>query len=224
MGILTRFKDIMSANINALLDKCEDPAKMIDEYMRQVTEQLAEVKQETATVMAEEKRTKRLVEENEAQIKKYDDLARKALVAGNEGDAKVFLEKKQEFVKLGLDLQKAADVAKENADKMRQMHDKLTKDIQSLEQRRTSVKSKIAVAKTQEKLNKITTSMNTTSESMKAFERMEQKADKMLDTANSVAELDSIPEDPAKDLEAKYASTETSVNEELEKIKKEMGL
>ena len=46
MGILTRFKDIMSANINALLDKCEDPAKMIDEYMRQVTEQLAEVKEE----------------------------------------------------------------------------------------------------------------------------------------------------------------------------------
>ena len=59
MSILSRFKDIMSANINALLDKCEDPAKMIDQYLRQLKEDLAEVKQETAAVMAEEKRTKR---------------------------------------------------------------------------------------------------------------------------------------------------------------------
>ena len=68
MGILARFKDIMSANINALLDKCEDPAKMIDEYMRQLTEELADVKKETAGVMAEEKRTKRMLDENNEQI------------------------------------------------------------------------------------------------------------------------------------------------------------
>ena len=48
MSILSRFKDIMSANINALLDKCEDPAKMIDQYLRQLKEDLAEVKQKNA--------------------------------------------------------------------------------------------------------------------------------------------------------------------------------
>ena len=73
MSILSRFKDIMSANINALLDKCEDPAKMIDQYLRQLKEDLAEVKQETAAVMAEEKRTKRLVDDNAAEIAKYTD-------------------------------------------------------------------------------------------------------------------------------------------------------
>ena len=48
MGILTRFKDIMSANINALLDKCEDPEKMIDQYMRNLESDLGKVKAETA--------------------------------------------------------------------------------------------------------------------------------------------------------------------------------
>ena len=64
MGILDRFTDIVKANINDLLDKAEDPAKMIDQYMRELTESLAEVKEQTASVMAEETRTKRLVDEN----------------------------------------------------------------------------------------------------------------------------------------------------------------
>ena len=224
MGILTRFKDIMSANINSLLDKCEDPAKMIDEYMRQVTEQLAEVKVETAGVMSEEKRTKRLVEENEENITKYDALARKALSAGNEDDARVFLAKKQEYVKNGTELQKAYDIAKENSSRMKEMHDKLTDDVKTLEQRRQNVKSKIAVAHTQEKLNKVASSMDTASSSMKAFEKMEQKADKMLDEANAMAELENSNVDEAEDLEAKYSNVSTSVDEEIEKMKREMGL
>ena len=44
MGILKRFKDIMSSNINALLDKAEDPEKMIDQYLRDLQEDLRKVK------------------------------------------------------------------------------------------------------------------------------------------------------------------------------------
>ena len=46
MGIISRFTDIMKSNINALLDKCEDPAKMIDQTLRDLREDLAEVKKE----------------------------------------------------------------------------------------------------------------------------------------------------------------------------------
>lgn len=224
MGILNRFKDIMSANINAILDKCENPEKMIDEYMRQVVEQLADVKKETAGVMAEEKRCKREVDENAEQIEKYDQLARKALTAGNEEDARTFLAKKQEYVNNGVDLQKSYEVAKANATKMKEMHDKLTKDVQELEQRRKNVKSKVAVAKTQEKLNKVSSSMGTASDAMNAFERMEQKADNMLDRANSTAELNEDVDAGIESLEDKYNNPSASVDEELEKLKKEMGM
>ena len=53
-GILKRFKDIMASNINALIDKAEDPAKMIDQYLRNLEEDLGKVKAETAAIMAEE--------------------------------------------------------------------------------------------------------------------------------------------------------------------------
>ena len=88
MGILTRFKDIMSANINALLDKCEDPEKMIDQYMRNLESDLGKVKAETASVMAEETRAKRELDECTAQINKMQSYAEKALRAGNEADAR----------------------------------------------------------------------------------------------------------------------------------------
>ena len=61
MGILSRFKDIMSSNINALLDKAEDPEKMVDQTLRNLQEDFGKVKAETAGVMADEKRAKRAV-------------------------------------------------------------------------------------------------------------------------------------------------------------------
>ncbi|MFR0831832.1 MAG: PspA/IM30 family protein [Thomasclavelia sp.] len=55
MGILTRFTDIMKSNINALLDKCEDPAKMIDQTLRDLREDLAEVKKKQPTLLLMQK-------------------------------------------------------------------------------------------------------------------------------------------------------------------------
>ena len=63
MGILKRFKDIMASNINALLDKAEDPEKMIDQCLRDLNSDLGKVKAETAAVMADEQRAKRELDE-----------------------------------------------------------------------------------------------------------------------------------------------------------------
>ena len=68
MGILTRFRDIMSANINALLDKAEDPEKMIDQCLRNLNSDLGKVKSETAAIMAEEQRAKRVLDECKEEI------------------------------------------------------------------------------------------------------------------------------------------------------------
>lgn len=226
MGILERFTDIIKANINDLLDKAEDPAKMIDQYLRDLTENLAEVKRETAGVMAEEARTRRMVEDNEVEVKKYDDLARKALAAGNEGDARTFLGKKQQLEGKSASLKATYDAAHENAQKMRQMHDKLVGDIENLNGRREMIKAKVAVAKTQEKVNGFASSADKAAGAMNAFDRMERKADQMLDQANAMSELNQKPVDEAAALEAKYAASgvSASVDAELEKLKKDMGL
>ena len=225
MAILERFSDIIRANINDMLDKMEDPAIMIDQYLIDLLEDLAEVKRSTAEVMGEETRTKRLVDNNKTEVEKYADLAKKALVAGNEGDARVFLAKKQELENRDSELMDVYAAAHENAMKMRQMHDKLAADIQTLQARRTMIKSKVSIAKTQEIINQASSSTNQTEDAMDAFTRMEEKADRMLDEANAMAELNIEPIDPAEALEEKYGEAgNTSVDEELVKLKQELGL
>lgn len=226
MGIISRFKDIMAANINALLDKAEDPEKMIDQTMRNLTKDLAEVKKETAAVMADEQRCKRELDEVNSEIAKMQAYAEKALLAGNEADAMKFLTQKNQLTAKQTSLQQTYDVAAANAMKMRQMHDKLVTDINELNSRRDAIKAKIKVAKTQQRLNELNSTITDSSSSISAFERMEAKANSMLDQANAMSELNLTQEDSSVDsLAAKYdAAPDAAVQSELEALKAKMGL
>ena len=228
-GILSRFKDIMSSNINALLDKVEDPMKMIDQYLRNLESDLGKVKAETAAVMAEETKSKRELDECIDSINKMQTYAEKALLSGNEADARTFLSKKGELNNKLISLQQTYDIAKENSTKMREMHDKLIKDISQLNTRRDELKAKMAVANTQEKLNKVGSSVNGAIGNMSKFDEMEAKINKKLDTANAMAELNnSQKEENIESLIAKYdnenKNTSSEIDDELSELKSKLGL
>lgn len=224
MGIISRFKDIMAANINALLDKAEDPEKMIDQYLRNLESDLAKVKQETASVMAEETKTKRQLDECTEEIAKMQAYAEKAVLAGNDEDAKKFLMKKKDLVVKQASLQETYKLAADNAAKMRQMHDKLVSDISQLDARRDALKAKIAVAKTQETINKIGSSVNGAADSLSAFDKLEAKVNHKLDEANAMAELNNSGVNEVNDLERKYGAYTTSeVDDELAALKAKVG-
>ena len=215
----------MSSNINALLDKAEDPEKMIDQYLRNLESDLGKVKAETASVMAEETRTKRQLDECQEEINKMQSYAEKAVMAGNDDDAKQFLAKKQE---LGRNLevyQTAYNQAKANAEQMRQMHDKLVGDIAELNSRRDAIKAKVKIAKTQQTINKIGASVAGAKGNLDAFSRMEAKADRMLDEANAMSELNAPKDDSVDSLAAKYdtMSSAPAVDDELAALKAQLG-
>ncbi len=224
-NILKRFSDIMSANINALLDKAEDPEKMVDQYIRDIEEDLGKVKAETAAVMAAETKAKRELDECTADVAKMQKYAEKALLAGNENDARAFLEKKSKLAAQQATLQQGYDLASANAAKMKNMHDKLVRDMQDLESRRAAIKSKLAVAKTQEKMNKLGSSISGAGEALSAFDKMEEKANRMLDEANALSELNAPKGDGIEDLMSKYDQDPGSeVEDELAALKAKMGL
>ena len=227
MGVLTRFKDIMAANFNALLDKCEDPEKMVDQYLRNLEQDFAKVKAETASVMAEEKNAKRKLDENNDEIAKMAEYAKKAVAAGNDDEARRFLSKKAELTQKQEILSKNYELACANSAKMRQMHDKLQEDISSLKSRREMIKAKAKVAETQKKMNSMGSGLESAGSNLAAFDRMEEKVNKMLDEADAMNELNqSSTEVSIEELTKKYdnGAQTSAVDDELAALKAEMGM
>lgn len=224
MGILTRFKDIMASNVNALLDKMEDPSKTVDQLLRDLNDDLGKVKAETAGIMADEKRAERELNECKAEVEKLQEYAEKAVSQGNDDDARAFLTKKAQCAEKQATLQKAYDIAAANSQKMRQMHDKLVEQIAELDARRDTIKAKVAVAKTQEKINKIGSSIGGAKNSLSAFDRTEERANKMLDKAEAMSELNETAiEGDIDALKSKYSTDTAGVDDELAALKAKLG-
>lgn len=227
MGIISRFKDIMEANINALLDKAENPEKMIDQYLRDLQNDLAKVKTETASVMAEEKAAKRKLDDCEAEIAKMDDYARRAVAAGNDGEAKQFLAKKATLVSQKEALDTNYTLACENSMKMREMHDKLEADISELKSRQSMLKAKLSVAETKKKMNKLSSGVDEAGNHIAAFNKMEERVNRMMDEADAMEELNGSREkNDVEALEKKYEqqSSSSALDDELAALKAEMGM
>lgn len=224
MGILSRFSEIMKSNINALLDRAEDPEKMADQMLRNTREQFAEVKAQTAAVMADAAKANRDAADCQADIARYQKAAENALISRNEGDAKKLIAQKQKLEEKYKALQQAADLANANADKMRQMYDKLASDIETLEARKDAIKAKTAAAKAQQSINRLVSGLPDTNSSLEAFDRMDAKATKQLDAAMAEAQLNETSS--SEDLAEKYSGSgsDVSVDSELEEMKKKLGL
>ena len=223
-GILSRFKTIMEANINALLDKAEDPVKMADQLARDLEKEQGEVKAETVSVMAEEKRAKRAYDEGVAEVEKLQRYAEKAVLAGNDADAKVFLSEKAAKAANLESLKGAWDLAAANAAKMREMHDKLTEQLKQVEDRKAAIRAKAAMVKSQQKANEIKSDLG--GSSLAAFDALEEKLNRKLDEAEAAAELNTKKDDMA-DLVAKYDDAATvqdnGVEDELAALKAKLG-
>lgn len=227
MGIISRFKDIMTANVNALLDKAEDPEKMIDQYLRNLESDFAKVKAETASIIADEKNAKRKLGECDEEIAKMGEYAKKAVAAGNDNDARQFLTKKNELTQKREILAKECELAQANSEKMRQMHDKLERDISDMKSRRDMLKAKVKVAETQRKINEMGAGLESAGNNAAAFDRMEEKVNRMLDEAEAIGELNkSDSGNDIDDLASKYdtAASGSDVDDELAALKAEMGL
>src|SRR5271168_623683 len=95
MGIFDRMGRVISSNVNSLLDKGEDPRKLLELNLDEMGEQLKRGHQDVISAVAEEKRLKKKVEESDAEVEKWDKRAELALKTGDEALAREALKQKK---------------------------------------------------------------------------------------------------------------------------------
>lgn len=176
MGIFSRFSDIVNSNINALLDKAEDPEKMVRLIIQEMEDTLVEVRSTSAKTIAEKKELQRVVNRLEEEVADWQGKAELALSKNRDDLARSALIEKQKAADQAAAV--TADIANLDAhvsklqDEVAQLQEKLADAKarqKSMLMRQKTVASRLEVKKSLDS--------NRLNDAMYKFERYEQKID-----------------------------------------------
>ena len=135
MGIFTRFRDIVSSNINAMLDRAEDPEKLIKLMIREMEDTLVELKAACAGVMADSKKAQRELDEMVERAMIWEEKAALAVRKGRDDLAREALNEKRRYTRRESSL-------KDELTELNQLVDQYHDDIRQLEDKLKSAREK----------------------------------------------------------------------------------
>lgn len=214
MGIFTRFRDIISANMNAMLDRAEDPEKLIRLMIREMEDTLIELKASCAGAMAEGKKVERLHDEARERAEQWSDRAALAVQKGRDDLAREALNERRRYGERLLALEK--DMAE-----CRALTDQYQEDIRQLEERLTAAQEKQRVLvqrhvhanRKKEAQQEIRRADST--DAVRRFEAFEQRIDRM----EAEADLVNLGRSDSLEREFHTLSMDEDIEQELQALK-----
>jgi len=214
MGIFTRVRDIISSNINAMLDKAEDPEKLVKMMIREMEDTLIEIKANCASGMATKKKIKREIETVLDLAKSWDNKAQLAIDKGREDLAREALLEKRRHVEraeaLEEELEQAKNLVTQCQSDIMQLEDKLGSAREKqrvLVQRHTNANTK---KKAQQQIRRYDTS-----DALERFDNFQQRIDRM----EADAELVNYGRKATLADEFKALETDSELEKELAALK-----
>ncbi|MDC7126652.1 MAG: PspA/IM30 family protein, partial [Spirochaetales bacterium] len=223
MGVFTRFKDIVNSNINSMLDKAEDPEKMINLMIREMEDTLVELKTSCAASIADKTKTERERDVLAEKVERWGSRAKLAVEKGREDLAReALLEKKNISGQLELtenDLAQFEEMIKESKSNIAQLEEKLETVKQKrriLIQRGIHAKEKMKARQSIKNASGVDATMRF--EDLESrIERMEADADMVYSDFSGASENEFAKMEHESDIEEELASLKKSMKPKKEK-------
>jgi phage shock protein A len=174
MGIFKRLRDLTMASINDLLDKSEDPVKMLNQFLRDMEEDILEAETAVAKQIAIEKKFKQQTDEAEDMVNRRGEQAMKALEQGNEELARKALQDKKEHQTRYDEMKRQYDIAKTNADQLRTQLNEMKDEFGKMKNKKDLLVARAESAKAQKQINQTMSGFGQDN-AAKGFDRMTEK-------------------------------------------------
>ncbi len=209
MGIFSRFADIINANLNALLDKAEDPEKMIRLIIQEMEDTLVEVRTSSARTIAEKKEMQRKINTVKAEVDNWQKKAELAISKDREDLAKGALLEKKRLLEMADDMDKQLLTANETLEQLNLETSQLQDKLQDAKSRQAALVMRHKTASSRLKVREQLFS-NEANDALERFENYERKLDNLeanvesqgLGRKQSLAEeIDGLEDDDKLDVE-----------------------
>jgi phage shock protein A len=220
MGIFARLSDIITSNINALLDRAENPEWMIAQIIREMEEGLASAKRYAATAIAAERRIGRELEQNRLQAEHWKSKARQALTAEREDLARRALVRKMEHEDLVRSLESQHAQALQTCQNVRSALHALEARLAEARRKQRTLLARHRAAQARVELHRITgAGFPAFSGAQAKFDRIENQLIDYEDELAALADLHNIQ----NGLEADFADLERqqAIEQELQEMRRE---
>ncbi|PRP91892.1 hypothetical protein ENSA5_52350 [Enhygromyxa salina] len=223
MGLFGRLGTLIRSNINELINRAEDPEKMLNQVLVDMKGQLVEAKKQVAVAIADEKRIKKQYEQELAKAQDWEKKAMLAVRAGNDDLARAALARKTEHDELAATLKEQWDAQKLSVEQLKDALRSLDSKIEEAKRKRNILVSRQKRAQAQATINKTLSQLNSTDSYDSTFARMDERVTQLEAEAEATAELGALPETT---LESQFKALEagSSVDTELEALKQKMAL
>jgi len=218
MGIMDRMATVIKSNLNHLINKAEDPEKMLDQILIQMRQQLVEAKREVAVAIADEKRLAAQLEAELEQVREWERRATMAVQKGEDDLAREALRRKADHEQIAIGYKKQWDAQQASTENLKNALRALSQKIEEAGRKKNLLVARQKRAEAQKHIHEVMTGLTDTS-AFESFDRMTSKVEQIEAQADAAVELSQELSGDTMEQRFKALESSTDVEQELHALK-----